>query len=85
MRGCRRRSLLLRRVCRRGLRRGVVFYCIGGGEGERRVVIWGWRNIGVLGGYSVRSFFLGDCSAELIGIYFPPLLVCPFSFSCSGW
>lgn len=33
MPGSRRRSLLLRRVCRRGLRRGVVFYCIGGGWG----------------------------------------------------
>lgn len=34
----------------------------------------------MLGGCSVRSFFLVDCSAELIGIYFPPLLlVCPFS------
>lgn len=56
MPGSRRRSLLLRRVCRRGLRRGVVFYFVGGGgEGEGRVVIWGWRNIGVLGGCSVRS------------------------------
>lgn len=34
----------------------------------------------MLGGCSVRSFLLVDCSAELIGIYFPPLLlVCPFS------
>lgn len=45
------------------------------------MVIWGWRNIGVLGGCSVRSFIFVDCSAELIGIYIPPLLlVCPFSF-----
>lgn len=45
------------------------------------MVIWGIREISVLGGCSVRSFFLVDCSAELIGIYFPPLLVCPFSFN----
>lgn len=36
----------------------------------------------MLGGCSVRSFFLVDCSAELIGICIPPLLlVCPFSFN----
>lgn len=31
--------------------------------------------------FSKKFFFLVDCSAELIGIYFPPLLlVCLFSF-----
>lgn len=60
MPGSRRRSLLLRRVCRRGLRRGVLIRFASeeeDGEGEKRVVIWGWRKIGVLGGCSVRKVF----------------------------
>lgn len=35
-----------------------------------------------VGRWFSKKFFLVDCSAELIGIYFPPLLlVCPFSFN----
>lgn len=60
MRGSRRRSLLLRRVCRRGLRRGVVFTSLGGWGGGGESGDLGMRKIGVLGGGSVRSFFLVD-------------------------
>lgn len=58
------------------------FYFVGGGWG-------GGGESGDLGNKKNRcvgrvfskKFFLVDCSAELIGIYFPPLLlVCPFSF-----
>lgn len=50
MRGSRRRSLLLRRVCRRGLRRGVVFLLCRrrrrGGEESRDLGIEKYRCVG---------------------------------------
>lgn len=57
------------------------FYFVGGGEGERREWLLGNEKNRCVGRVFSEKFFLVDCSAELIGIYFPPLLlVCPFSF-----